>query len=73
MEEALERSYECASPSEGFKPLKGYEDIGLTGKVEVIPHPQYASCLLVRSQVKWGGFPFSKTLTLEYLKSRNRP
>lgn len=73
MEEALERSYECDSPNEGFKPIAGCEDIGLTGKVEVIPHPEFAQCKLIRTQVKWGSFPMSKTLTLEYLKARTRP
>ncbi len=73
MEGALERSFEPSGYTENFKPLAGYEDIGLTGKIEAVPQKDCPDCLLVRSQVKWGSYPFSKTLTLEYLKARTRP
>ena len=73
MESALERSYEASGYTEGFKPIPGYEDIQLNGKIEAVPQPDFPDCLLVRAQVKWGGFPFTKTISLEYLKSRTRP
>ncbi len=75
MESALERSFEASGYTEGFKPLPGYEDIPLSGKVEAVPLPQnkFPDCLLIRAQVRWGSYPFSKTLSLEYLKSRTRP
>lgn len=73
MEAALERSFEASGYTEGFKPLNGYEDIELNGKVEALPHQDFPDSLLLRAQVRWGSFPFSKTLTLEYLKSRTRP
>lgn len=73
MEGALERSFEPGGYTEGFKPLAGFEDIGLTGKIEAIPSQTCPDCLLVRSQVRWGSFPFNKTLSLEYLKARTRP
>lgn len=73
MESALERSFEVTGYTENFKPLAGYEDIQLSGKIEAIPVKEFPDCLLLRAQVKWGGFPFDKTLSLEYLKSRARP
>lgn len=73
MEAALERSFESSGYTEEFKPLKGYEDIQLKGRIEAVPMPQYPDCLLLRAQVRWGNFPFSKTISLEYLKSRARP
>ncbi len=73
MESALERSFEASGYTEGFKALPGYEDIKLTGKIEAIPLPKFPDCLLVRAQVRWGSYPFSKTISLEYLKSRTRP
>ena len=73
MESALERHFEASGYKEEFKPLAGYEDISLMGKIEAIPQNEYPDCLLVRAQVRWGAFPFSKTIYLEYLKSRTRP
>ena len=37
MESALERSFEASGYSENYKPLSGYEDISLMGKVEALP------------------------------------
>ena len=73
MEGALGRSFEASGYSEDFKPINGYEDIQLRGKIEALPQPNFPDCLLVRAQVRWGSFPFSKTISLEYLKSRTRP
>ncbi len=73
MEGALGRSFEASGYSEDFKPINGYEDIRLRGKIEALPQPNFPDCLLVRAQVRWGSFPFSKTISLEYLKSRTRP
>ena len=72
MESSLERPFEPGGHSENFKSLPGYEDIGLMGRVEAVPHQAYPNCLLLRGQVKWGSFPFTKTITLEYLKARAR-
>ncbi len=73
MESALERSFEASGYTEGYKVLPGYEDIPLSGKIEAIPQEKFPDCLLVRAQVKWGSYPFSKTISLEYLKTRTRP
>ena len=73
MESALERYFEVSGYTEGFKALPGYEDIQLTGKIEAVPVAKFPDCLLIRAQVRWGSYPFSKTISLEYLKSRTRP
>lgn len=73
MEEAMSRPFERTGDRSVFKPVKGCEDIGLSGRIEIFPHPVLASNVMIRTQVRWGMFPFSKTLSLEYLRARTRP
>lgn len=73
MEEALSKPFERSKTRAAFQPVSGGEDIGLYGKVEILPHPDFSSNVLVRAQVRWGMFPFSKTLSLEYLRARTKP
>lgn len=73
MEEAISRPYERIGDRSSFKPIAGCEDIGLSGKIEVFPHPEFTESVMVRAQVRWGMFPLSKTLNLEYLRARTRP
>jgi hypothetical protein len=73
MEEALTKPFKKMDEKSSFQKIAGCEDIGLVGKIELFPHPDYERLILLRGQVSWGGFPFSKTLTLEYLKTRTRP
>lgn len=72
MEVALSRPFE-RSFSSSFEPVKGCEDMDLMGKVEVLPHPDFPANVLVRAQVRWGMFPLTKILNLEYLRARTRP
>jgi hypothetical protein len=73
LENALSKPFEKMSPRTTFKPLKGFEDLGLTGKVESFPHPEFNGMVMTRAQVRWGWFPFSKTMTIEHLRTRNKP
>lgn len=73
MEEALSRPFERTGTRSVFKPVIGCEDIGLSGRVEVFPHPEIPANVMIRTQVRWGFFPFTKTLSLEYLRARTRP
>ncbi|MBU1108732.1 MAG: hypothetical protein KKB51_18800 [Candidatus Riflebacteria bacterium] len=73
MEEALCRPYDRASSKSSFQPVKGGEDINLYGRVEVFLHPDMPANIMIRSTVRWGMFPFSKSLSLEYLRARTRP
>lgn len=73
MEEAMTRPFDPAGAKSAFLPVKGCEDIGLMGKIEIAPHPDMPANLLIRTQVRWGIFPFAKTLSLEYLRARTRP
>jgi hypothetical protein len=72
MEEYLSGKFEKISPDRSYMPIKGYEDIGLQGKVVSYPHPDFKGLILTRAQVRWGWFPFSKSLTLEHLRMRNK-
>lgn len=73
MEEAMSRPFEPGGSKSSFVAVKGCEDIRLMGRSEITPHPDYPGNLLIRTQVRWGYFPFSKTLSLEYLRARTRP
>lgn len=75
LEEALARPFEKMSARSSFQAIKGCEDIGLTGKTEIFPHPDpvFAGMIMTRAQVRWGWFPFTKTLTMEHLHTRNKP
>lgn len=73
LESALSRPFEKMSARSAFKPIKDCEDIGLSGKVESFPHPDYDGMVMTRAQVRWGWFLFSKTMTLEHLRARNKP
>lgn len=72
MEEAMSRPFE-RSLSTPFEAVKGCEDIDLSGRVEILPHPDFPANVLVRAQVRWGMFPLNKTLSLEYLRARSKP
>lgn len=73
IEEALAKPYERVLVKPQFTPIKGCEDFGLVGRVEVSSHPDFKQCVLLCATVKWGLAPFSKTLSLEYLRSRTTP
>ncbi len=72
MESALSRPFE-RNFSTGFEPVKGCEDLEMTGKIEIAPHPDFPATVLVRAQIRWGMFPLSKSLVLECLRARTRP
>jgi len=72
MEGALSRPFE-RSYNSPFEPVPGCEDLGLVGRVEILPHPEFPANVLVRAQVRWGMFPLTKNLSLEYLRARTRP
>ncbi len=72
MEGALSRPFE-RSYSSPFEPVAGCEDLGLVGRVEILPHPEFTANVLIRAQVRWGMFPLTKNLSLEYLRARTRP
>lgn len=73
MEEAMSRPFERMGDRTSFKPVAGFEDLGLAGRIEVFPHPEITANVMIRAQVRWGMFPFTKTLSLEYLRARTRP
>lgn len=73
LEDALSKPFEKMSAKASYKPVKGCEDLGLTGKVESFPHPDFSGMVLIRAQVRWGWFPFTKTLTMENLRTRTKP
>ncbi len=73
LEEALSRPFSKMMPKSLFQPVKGCEDLGLQGKIEIFPHPVLDGLVMVRAQVRWGWFPFSKTLVMEHLRTRNKP
>jgi hypothetical protein len=68
MEDALSKPLEISDDK--FKQIPGYEDLELFGKIEIIPHPELNSNVIVKGQVKWGSFPFNKSLSLEYIGCR---
>ena len=68
MEDALSKPLEISDDK--FKQIPGYEDLELFGKIEIIPHPELKSNVIVKGQVKWGSFPFNKSLSLEYIGCR---
>ncbi len=68
MEDALSKPLTISESK--FTMVTGYEDIKLLGKVEILPHPQLNSNVIVKGQVKWGNFPFQKSLNLEYIGRR---
>ena len=57
----------------GFRPLKSAGGLDLEGRVEVQPHPDLPGMSLIRVQVRWGWFPFRKTVTLESAVTQTRP
>ena len=73
MEEALSRPFERNLSNNAFQLIKGCEDIDITGRIEIMPHPDFPANVLVRAQVRWGMFPLTKTLSLEYLRARTKP
>jgi hypothetical protein len=73
MEDALSRPYERVGSRSAFTPIVGCEDIGLQGRIERFPHPEYPDNVMVRASVRWGMFPIGKSLSLEFLQARTRP
>lgn len=73
MEEALAKPQRDYFPTTSFEPVPGLESIGLEGKTEIMPHPDFAEMTLVRVQVRWGFVLFRKMLTLETALARVRP
>lgn len=73
LEQGLSEPFVKMSPRSSFKPIISAIDIGLAGKVESFPHPDFDGMVMIRAQVRWGWFPFTKTLTMEHLRTRNKP
>jgi hypothetical protein len=73
LEEALSKPFEKISPKKNFTPIKRYVGLNLSGRVESFPHPHFDGMIMLRAQVRWGWFPFTKTLTLEHLRVRTKP
>jgi hypothetical protein len=73
MEEALTKPFSKTKPREPYKPVAGEEDIGLSGRIAVKPHPKLDNMTLIRAQVAWGNFPFRRTMSLEAVRTRLRP
>lgn len=73
MEEALAKPQRDYYPTASFSPVPGMESIGLEGKTEIMPHPDFLDMTLVRVQVRWGYTLFKKSLTLETALARIRP
>ncbi len=73
LEEALALPFPDSPPPAIFKIIPGFEEEGITGCVEILPHPDYKGMMLYRAHVKWGMFFLRKTLTLEAMTSRSKP
>ena len=71
MEKALSEPHIEMKPTPELKPITGYEDIDLVGRVEVLPHPRLRGLTLYRAQVNWGVWFFRKSIYLEAVKSRS--
>ena len=71
--QALAQPFREASQDQHFRSLAEYGDLGLEGRVEILPHPDLIGLTLVRSQVRWGYWFFKKTLTLESAVTQTRP
>jgi len=70
--EALARPFLETLPKTSFKPLPGGSEIGLEGKIEILPHPDISGLTIVRAHVRWGVFFFRKFLSLEAVVSQTR-
>jgi hypothetical protein len=73
LEQALSQPFEKISPKVPFTSIRRCSDMGLSGKVESFPHPDFDGMIMLRAQVRWGWFPFTKTLSLEHLRVRSGP
>lgn len=73
MENSLSKPYTKVFDNTKFLPIKGYEDMKLTGRVTIIPHPTIKNMSIVRAQVRWGSVLLAKTMSMEYLQTRIRP
>lgn len=56
-----------------FNPLPDFTDIGLEGRLQIRPHPEFSGLILVKAQVRWGMYFFRKILTLEAVEAQTRP
>ena len=73
LEEARSRPFTLTPPETDFVPIMGYENEGLSGRVTFSPHPRQPGLWVLDAQVRWGMFPFRKTLELESIVARTRP
>jgi len=73
LEEALAKPFSKAEKKQKFKIIKDCEDMGLSGKIDVFPHPTIQQMTIVRAQVRWGSFFVGKSMSMEYLRTRTKP
>ncbi|MFZ2959835.1 MAG: hypothetical protein WA705_23400 [Candidatus Ozemobacteraceae bacterium] len=73
MSETLAKPFSEIKSKSGYKAIPGTEELGLEGRVEILPHPDIPGLTLVRAQVRWGFVLFRKTLSLEAAMSQTRP
>ena len=73
LEDALAMPFDHSRGRTAFQAIPGAEDIGLIGRTEFVPHPDFENMYIMRAQVRWGYFPFIKSLNLEKLVTRTRP
>jgi hypothetical protein len=70
--EQLSRPFATQLPPWGFQSVKGYEDLGLESRVEIVPHPSIEGMVVIRAFVRWGVIGMRKTLMAEAVQTRAR-
>lgn len=73
MENELAKPFVKMNDKVKFKPIKGYEDMKLLGRVHIFPHPDFENMSVIRAQVRWGSLLLPKSMSLEYLRVRTKP
>lgn len=73
MENELAKPFVKMNDKVKFKPIKGYEDMKLLGRVRIFPHPAFENMSVIRAQVRWGNLLLPKSMSLEYLRVRTKP
>lgn len=54
-----------------FKPVQGYENIGLEASIQYIPHFVFDDIIIVRVNLRWGPSIFKKYVTLESVVNKS--
>ncbi|MBF0500835.1 MAG: hypothetical protein HQM09_11925 [Candidatus Riflebacteria bacterium] len=65
LSEAQSRPFSESIPKTEFRLIPGYENMGLEGRIEILPHPDISGLTLMRAQVRWGFIMFRRLLSLE--------